>query len=89
MPTREGDNQTRDQVEAEPADGPLGGLAFLDGLRGFDRKRVRRRRLLTSSRFARRALRVEVGRVCDDLMRRREQRDGELPQPPGPAGAVN
>src|SRR5262245_9277388 len=87
MPTRKGDTQTRDQVEAEPPDGPLGRLAFPDGLHRFDRKRVKRRRLLTSSRLARQAQRVEVERVRDE--RRKKQRDGEPPQPPGPAGAVN
>jgi hypothetical protein len=95
MPTRKGDqrkgdNQTQDQVGAEPPDGPLSRLAFLDGIRGFDRKRVKRRRLLTSSRLARRAQRVEVERVRIDLIeRRKKQRDGEPPQPPGAAGAVN
>jgi hypothetical protein len=90
MPTRRSDTETRARVEPEPPDGPLGRLAFLDGLRGFDRARVKRRRLLTASRLTRRAQRVEVERVRDDLIDRlRKQREGEAPLPPGPAGAVN
>ena len=84
------EKQVQDQTGPEPADGPLGRLAFWDGFRGFDRTRVRRRRLLTSSRLARQSQRVEVVRARDDLIERvKKERDGEPPMPPGPAGAVN
>jgi hypothetical protein len=84
------DNQIPDQASPEPADGPFDRLAFWDGFRGFDRKRVRRRRLLTSSQLARRAQRAEVVRVRDDLIEKfKKERDGDQPLPPGPAGGVN